>query len=211
MKHLKTFEELSPSTYLSAANKLGSKHPSRSSDLKDWAIKDVKDKVFTFMVSKNNSFNSSSAYCPDRSSALEFKKFVKDYLKRDLNINSLYKESYGENFFKVDTKFDGQYFVPVESQRGITLNLKNSVSPDGSKIKIRVSRIFFDKAGTITAFYSSIRETRPSKGSTEPVEKIPTTPINDVEYAKKLSLEIGSRWQKFKDKIKLPSWDESYM
>ena len=195
MKHLKTFEELSPSTYLSAANKLGSKHPSRSSDLKDWAIKDVKDKVFTFMVSKNNSFNSSSAYCPDRSSALEFKKFVKDYLKRDLNINSLYKESYGENFFKVDTKFDGQYFVPVESQRWITLNLKNSVSPDGSKIKIRVSRIFFDKAGTITAFYSSIQETRPSEGSTEPVEKTPTN--------------TPSRWQKLKDKF--PSWKESYM
>jgi hypothetical protein len=195
MKHLKTFEELSPSTYLSAANKLGSEHPSRSSEIKDWAIKDVKDKVFTFMVSKSNSFNKSSAYCPDRSSALEFKKFAKDYLKRDLNINSLYKESYGDDFFKVDTKFDGQYFVPVASQRGITFNLKNSVSPDGAKMKIRVSRIFFDKAGTITAFYSSIRETRPSEESSEPVEKTPT--------------KAPSRWQKFKDK--LPSWKESYM
>lgn len=183
MKHLKTFEELSPSTYLSAANKLEREHPSRSRELRDWATKDLKDKVFTFMVSKKADIPMSPAYCIDRSTALEFKKVVSDYFKINLKTNSLYKESYGDDFFKVDTKFDGQYFVPVASQKGNDL---------GAKWKIR--HILFNEDGKITAYISPYID-RQSEESSEPVEKTST--------------KAPSYWQKFKDK--LPSWKESYM
>lgn len=199
MKHLKTFEELLPSTYLSAANKLGSEHPTRSSEVRDWAIKDVKDKVFTFMVkTKDLYYNGKSGYvtdafCSDRKSAIELKKMAKEYLNIDnLNINSIFRESYDDNYIKVDTKFDGKFFVPIISQRGVYFVVAGNKQIDDEKIKIDYIHID-NNINRIKANVSNLVD----KTKSEPSGLTPP------------KVNSRNRWQKIKDKF--PSWKESYM
>lgn len=97
MKHLKTFEELKPSTYFSAADKLISKgHKSRADKLYDYGKSRMTSKtpfIFTIWFDPNLHYRKSAAdgWVATREEANHIFQICKEIGIR-CNVNDLYKE-----------------------------------------------------------------------------------------------------------------------